>query len=686
MSAVPTARRLGALLLPVAATLLLGGCAILQEFKPSVAVKPMTAGEYITLKRGDILTTGELSIATRQTIEVAGLDAGQCAKPSVDCIDALREVSGISGERRLSALSELWLQQAIALPAAPPRKAGPGAVQAAADARLQAWMEAARHAYAYLFFSARTPGERAFEDRQTQVRDYYNHAVEEAITLLFEDRARDAPGSDASGTFHPAGWTLRMDLSRVRLPEGTQLPRELTPASSLSFQGLRSTYRRDGFGAELVAVLEDDPVTTVLPEADTAEADVGPPHRRPRAPAWSEMPSPSLTVLFQFDGDDLDAILATRAVRVSVHDPYIDSSITLHGQEVPLAANFTAGYGLWLARSGFNMQSLRTLFGRERGIDHPHLYMLQPYDPQRRIILMLHGLASSPEAWVNVANEVMGDEALRQNFQVWQVYYPTNMPIVLNHAAIRRLTASALDHFDPTGQAPASHDMVLIGHSMGGVIARLMVSSSDQQLWDWALAAHDIDPARLAEVRPRIDPMLHFDAFPNVERAIFIAAPHRGTDVADHRLGRLIARLVRLPLTVLEGVDEALTTVVGGKDGADGGHLGNSIDNLSARDPFVRAAADLPISPQVHYNSIIARTNPDVPLLDSSDGLVPYRSAHLDGADSEKIITSGHSVQETAQAILEIRRILHEDLAAHAAAAGDTEAVREATGAEAGFP
>ncbi|MFO4987017.1 alpha/beta hydrolase, partial [Salmonella enterica subsp. enterica serovar 1,4,[5],12:i:-] len=94
---------------------------------------------------------------------------------------------------------------------------------------------------------------------------------------------------------------------------------------------------------------------------------------------------------------------------------------------------------LWLARSGFNRQSLRTLFGRGNGIDRPHLYMMQPYDPQRRIILMLHGLASSPEAWVNVANEIQGDDDLRRHYQIWQVYYPTNAPIVLNHAAIRRL-------------------------------------------------------------------------------------------------------------------------------------------------------------------------------------------------------------------------------------------------------
>jgi hypothetical protein len=85
----------------------------------------------------------------------------------------------------------------------------------------------------------------------------------------------------------------------------------------------------------------------------------------------------------------------------------------------------------------------------------------------------------------------------------------------------------------------------------------------------------------------------------------------------------------------------------------------DSIDNLGRNDPFVRAAAELPISPHVACHSIIAQLDPTVPLEDSDDGLVPLRSAHLPGALSEKVIESGHSEQETAPAILEIRRILH---------------------------
>jgi len=641
-----------------ALTLLLA-CALAGCSLAMVDVKSIPPGEYIALKRGDILTTGELSAATREMLRVAGLDDRGCARPQADCLQALSALHDIDDERRMAALTELWLQRALSL--------APARGEVSSDAQLDAWFEVARHAYAYLFFSARTPGERAFEDRQTQIRDYYNHATQEAATTLFA-RYAGAPGAEGEA-LQQAGWTIRTSLDGVRLPDGVDLPEELIPASSLQFAGLRSVYRRDGFGAELVAVMQPDPVTTiVVPDADAAAQN---PHRRqrPRRRDYSEMPSPALTVLLRFPATDLAQLMATREVALSVHDPYVDSVAQMHGQQVPLAANFTAGYGLWLARSGFARQSLRTLFGRDHGIDRPHLYMMQPYDPDRRILLMLHGLASSPEAWVNVANEVLGDETLRQNFQIWQVYYPTNMPIALNHTQIRRTVDDALTHFDPDRRARASQDMVVVGHSMGGVIARLMVSSSGDALWDGVMADREIAPGDLRRVQRRLSPFLRFEPMPQIERAVFIAAPHRGTDIAGTRAGRWISRLVRLPLTFLENFDDVLQTLAGSAQTPDGstGRIPNSIDNLSAGDPFVRAAADLPRAPGVTLHTIIAQRDPQVPLAQSNDGLVPYASAHLDDAVSEKVIVSGHSVQETAPAILELRRILHEDVATRTA-------------------
>lgn len=646
--ALPTARRLLLIVLLGLATLLLAGCGALSQFAPYVELSEMPPNEYIALKRGDILTRGKLSAATQEAMQVAGLGEDVCAQVSLPCIAALGSAAGLNAEPRLSAQSELWLAWAQRL-------------QDDSE-KVAAWQEAARHAYAYLLFVERGPGERAFEDRQTQVRDWYNYAVQQVAQTLFDLRPVREPLSRGGSSVEVAGWTFAVEGPRQYSWHEDAILKDLVPAASLAFSGLRSVYRRDGLGAELVAVLEQ-------PEKiqETDEVALPDNWRSALKPAWSEMPSPVMTVLMHFDGEDLETVLHTRRAKLSVHDPYVEQAVNLHGHHVPLAANFTAGYGLWLARSGFADQSLQTLLGRERGIRRPHVYMLQPFDPNRRIIVMLHGLASSPEAWVNLANELLGDETLRKQFQIWLVYYPTNLPVALNVYTIRKALQQTLQHFDPDGKAAASHDLVLIGHSMGGVISRLLVSFADEQLLETVIPEEEgSDPERLQRVRTRFAPLLSFEPFPGVRRVIFIASPHRGSPVAGQRLARWLAQMIRLPVTVLESFANALTDLEPGEQEKPQAkwRVPNSIENLDENDTFMRAAADLPISTSVRYHSIIAQENPSLSLLESDDGLVPYRSAHLPGAESEKIITSGHSVQQNAAAIIEIRRILHEDVAA----------------------
>lgn len=674
MTAPITMRQLrrGTLLAAAVWLAALSGCAMVE-------VRSLGPEQYIAMKRGDILSTGKLSASTDETIRVAGLDETICAKTSLDCIDALGRAKEIDVDRRLAAMAEVSMQLAIAQT--------PTGDKPWNDAQFDLWLRSARYAYAYLFYSDRPSSERAFEDRQTQVRDYYNYAVQNFSVALFRR-------TQQTGSNKIAGWTLPVDASSVRFANNHTQPREVLPASTLSFAGLRSPYRRDGFGAELVAVLDEKSAADALSAASRSpaprgDAATGPDQndqssanaRNPResrasrdfrrvtdpnaGPVFSEMPSPSLTLLLRFDGATLEDVLTTRVATLVVYDPYRQTSVELNHQTVPLAGNFTAGYGLWLARSGFAEQSLRTLFGRDRGIVRPHIYLMQPFDPGRRVILMLHGLASSPEAWVNLANEIQGDATLREHFQVWQVYYPTNTPILVNAMAIRNAFAATLRHFDPDGLSAASHDAVVIGHSMGGVIARLMVSSADDELWTAFQNDYHLEEDQVDRARARLDPLFHFKPVPQFERAIFIAAPHRGTPFANNRLGRWVSNLIRLPVTLLSSIDDVLHYATGTEDDPSEGktrYVPNSVDQLRDNDPYVIAAARLKISPAVQYHSIIARRSAKGPLEESSDGVVPYTSAHLAGAQSERVIVAGHSVQETPQAILEIRRILHEDV------------------------
>ncbi|HEX7867541.1 MAG TPA: alpha/beta hydrolase [Variovorax sp.] len=630
------------------AAALLAGCA-------GVKVGSISPAEYLAQRRGDVLTTGRLSTSAEEVLRVIGSDADLCRKDGQACRNALADSSGLSDEQRLSALSEVWLQVAMAA-----EKGG----TATENTAIEAWFETARHAYAYLFFTARKPRDRAFEDRQTQVRDYYNYAVQQAITGLFHGIRRNGSRNAAQPEMPKIGdWRIETDVSGLRLPADTPLPDELIPAASLTFSGLRNTYRRDGFGAELVAA-NSKRTDDEAPQTDLSDP-VDPADKRPPRPPYREMPFPAVTALLLFDGASLAEVLNTHTLRIAAYDPYRTANVQLAGQEVPLAANFTSGYGLWLARSDFALQALRSLFGGRDGLTQPRIYLMQPYDPNRRTVIMLHGLASSPEAWINVANEVLGDETLRRRYQIWQVYYPTNAPLPINNFAIREAVTQTLAHFDPTGKAPASNNITLIGHSMGGVLSRLMVSSSEDKLWEALLASYPMQGAQQRRMEEKLAPYLRFEPLPQVSDAIFIASPHRGTDFANNRISRWVANLITLPVAMLgqlSDISRELIRIAPARQDQGTLRIPNSIDNLSDRDPFVRLSSGLPMNPRVRFHSIIGNDTPGVAQALSSDGIVPYASAHLDGAASELVIPSAHSVQENPLAILEIRRILREQL------------------------
>ena len=604
----------------IAALALMAGCDM-------VGVHHVTPKEYAAQRRSDVLSTRKLSDGTLQTLNVVALNRDDCVANFTRCTNTLLLSDGLDDERRLSALAELWLSNAIQRDSA---NNGPQV----SDPALDAYLQSARYAYAYLFYTPRNPGERAFETRQSQVLDFYNYATQQAVGSFF--KLLPELGTDWNSRAI-AGWNLLKPSTDVYLGSGDYIPKELIPAEGLRFSGLRNVYRRDGFGSEFVAI--DSPP----PETDQP---------------WREPNYVPLTAVLEFPGDTLSSVLSTHDVRLFAKNPYLDSSITLDNQIMPLAANFTAPYGVWLARSGFATQSIRSLFGRG-GITKPEVLLMQPYDPNRLTVIMLHGLASSPEAWINVVNEVMGDEQLRRTYQVWEVYYPTNQPVAANRLEISKALEETIHHFDPTGHAVASRHIVLIGHSMGGVIARLLVSSSDDKLWSVVPQRKDLTPEEKQKVRQLLAPYLQFEPMPQVTRAVFLAAPHRGTPVAQWKLARWIGNLIRLPVTLLEQ-SKNLTDAMQGKttSGDTPTRLPNSIDNLSNEDPFIKASSTLPISSNVHYHTIVGVYKLKGPLNDSDDGVVPYASAHLDGADSELAVPAWHNVQDTPQAIMELRRIL----------------------------
>src|SRR5699024_8533524 len=287
---------------------MLSGCA-------GVTTVSVSTNDYMTQRRGDILTTGQLSSAASVALQVAGISEKQCRTALQQCRVTLANNIGLDNEQRVSALAELWLQEALALD----QRVNEGQL---AEEVLNAYLESARYAYAYLFFTERSPSQRALEDRQTQVRDYYNFAVQQMVSRTFNHHHQHLLDSiDEHGRFSVTSkyWQISGQLNEVRLAEGQQIPEKLIPASSLTFKGLRNQYRRDGIGAELVAV--------------TAKRVV---NKNSSEDAFSETPFPAVTAILRFPGDTLTEILTTQTVELLGFDPYRRDSVRLAGTQVPL--------------------------------------------------------------------------------------------------------------------------------------------------------------------------------------------------------------------------------------------------------------------------------------------------------------------------------------------------------------
>ena len=192
---------------------------------------------------------------------------------------------------------------------------------------------------------------------------------------------------------------------------------------------------------------------------------------------------------------------------------------------------------------------------------------------------------------------------------------------------------------------------------MGSLISRLMITDAGDQLWLKLFGKPPAQTPLQPESKRMLTDALIFQHRPEVGRVIFISGPHRGSDLASNWIGRLASSLVHAPTTLLK-VGEELRGVTTLDAGAlKLGRIPNSVDTLAPNNRFVKGINAIPITPGIPYHSIIGdRGRGDTP--NSSDGVVPYWSSHLDGAQSELIVPSNHSAHQNPQAIEEVRRIL----------------------------
>lgn len=177
--------------------------------------------------------------------------------------------------------------------------------------------------------------------------------------------------------------------------------------------------------------------------------------------------------------------------------------------------------------------------------------MLRPYTAGRTPIVFVHGTASSPARWAQMANEIVGDPELAQKFQCWFFIYNTGDPIPYSALRLREALDEVVKDVDPEDKNSALRRMVVIGHSQGGLLAKMLVVNSGDKLWD-NISKVPFDQAKLRpETRDLVRRTLFIEPLPFVRRVVFIATPHRGSFLANNWLGSIAKRLIRLPGNLL---------------------------------------------------------------------------------------------------------------------------------------
>lgn len=449
-------------------------------------------------------------------------------------------------------------------------------------------------------------------------RIIYNKAAADLTVLLSsagQGRLWNRPLTLTSGNT-----TYRLRFAKGTI-DGVWNPDYFTsfsPAATVDLKTIKRRNRVDGIGGALVGVHKPNPLEPFSPLVGVT------------AP---------VTATLDFNGRD---------VTLSLIDPTEQTKSRIAGKERMLDADFSAALAYYPQKS----ELWEGLMGAIRVSEYMKttgLYMLQPYDPDRIPLIFVHGLISTPRMWRNVINELETDPVLRRRYQCWVFSYPTGNPPLYSALRLREELAKVQQRY------PDSKDMVLVGHSMGGILSRTQVTTLTRA--DWDVIGKDKADRFFANVKPGslVERCTILRANPHVDRAIFICTPHRGSEMAIGTIGELAIKLISLPadiVTTAAGTVGSSVSIITG----DPNRMPTSIDGLSPRNPTLKALDSRPI--EVPYHSIIGdRGKGNTPA--SSDGVVEYWSSHLKSAKSEKIVPGPHGSCELPETIEEVRRLLH---------------------------
>ena len=599
--------------------LFLSGCST------PVSVDRVDAQTAYGIQIQSALSSGQPSEASKMVLRRQGLMDRYQQEPGLVLAELHRSLDAREDVDRLFTLSELSFLQG----------------QRTGDRSY--YLAAAVYAWALLFpgdrVSARLPPTDA---RVRLVYDLYNQAIAFGFGSGKDGEVRPMPG------VYPLPFgQLRVSLDPTGLEWGGYRLGQLMPTTTLEVDGLRNRYHRLGLGAPLAASLTHDASRKVV-----GSERLGPHIKVP------------ITLLLRLERARESLNSGHLQGRIEVYAADQTATVNVEGEVQPLDSDPTAALAYQLDTSPLYAMEISNFLGggmlkrlMPRNRTQDGLYTLHPYRKGLIPLVLVHGTASSPARWAELANELEGDRRISERYQIWLFTYETGNPIGVSASRLRSALIHAVREFDPRGEDAALQRMVVAGHSQGGLLTKLTAIDSGSSFWE-SVSSKPFEQLKVDQkTRELLRERVFFTPLPFVKRVIFVATPHHGALLASGYIGALATKLVTLPFNVFGAITEAITMSGDEKLMERLKNPPTAVDNMNPDNPQLRILASIPVPKATLAHSIIA-VKGNGPKEAGDDGVVAYRSAHIDEAVSEKVVRWDHSCQDQPEVIEEIRRIL----------------------------
>ncbi len=492
------------------------------------------------------------------------------------------------------------------------------------------------YAYFFLLDDRVEPAPNAFDIRARTACDLYNFALWRGM------QTGQAGGiSLSSGVRHLPVGTLAITVDLTKYPWQLGEFERFEPVDKYVIRGISTRNRSKGVGSALIGVklvTQETPFPFAVPT----------------------------TIFMRIHANLAELTAGTATASLEFYSAYDDNLLEVKGRHPPLETDTTTPVAYALETSKLWELGMGAFLGTEFESIPNGLYLTQPYRSGRIPVVFVHGTFSNPAWWAEMVNTLRGDPILQQNFQFWSFLYNSSAPVVVSATDLRDALRNKVAQLDPEGKDPAIREMVVVGHSQGGLLTKLTVVDTGDSLV-LALTGKDLDSLGLPEEQEaEVRRLLVIEPVTGIKRVVFISTPHRGSILSTQWVRNLIRKLVTLPAKIVKttlSLNEYFTDDVKRMIGSS--KVPTSIDSMSPSNPILKTLADTPLAPGVVGHSIIAVEGDGDPTL-GDDGVVAYTSAHLDGMESEFIVRSGHSCQGHPFTIEEVRRILLEHLGTQA--------------------